>query len=358
MRYSTPILFLLAVVALAGCDSANDANTIDRSIAQYPTGVVGKDIFYSTTLVPNMFNTDAEGIYSLNYDGSGNAFLYKRANLTSAPRDTQMVFSIDSSVYLANTKGTSLKRLFNAGKPVFLTILSPNGEKILYASSWDEDSLNIYDIQSGVSMPLIAPGFMILTDNLPVFSDDSRKILFSIDESSVGGSVRLYLINVDGTNKQLVADNVDYLPYLHRHNHFNMVFDMSPDGSFVVYRTRQSKLLIKNMASGHLDTLPTANPKWSPSGNYVYCGNAVYNIQTKELRPLTVSGGSYPNGNVYAFDWTTNEQSMIIQFSDPDPFADFKTTLALMNATSGVIEREYNLRNMLTCFRARARGEH
>src|SRR6185436_19568921 len=96
---------------------------------------IGHDIFYSNYV--KEYPVSSMGIHSLNFDGSGLSFLFRHVNLFSSPRGSKMAFAVKNTLYLADISGQSIEKLFTSVPDIQYAILSPDGEKAIYATHYD-----------------------------------------------------------------------------------------------------------------------------------------------------------------------------------------------------------------------------
>lgn len=119
------------------------------------------------------------------------------------------------NIYEADLDGSNLKALTTGSAYHAECAYSPDGSAIVYASN-ESGSMNLYTMKSdGTNKRQVT-----YTENVynggPFFSPDGKKIIFRADDDKPH-YLQVYCMNVDGSNKQKVTHNnaVNWAPYWH-----------------------------------------------------------------------------------------------------------------------------------------------
>jgi Tol biopolymer transport system component len=171
-----------------------------------------------------------------------------------------------SEIYVANIDGSGERRLtFNAEHEIEPR-WSPDGKRIVFMGSNNEDELSQYEIYL---MDADGDNFQQLTDNdsadrFPSWSPDGERILFHSDRD---GDYELYTMTLDGENVEQFTDN--------GWEDARAMF--SPDGTVIVFNSNRYDLesLFRMRADGNkIERLPTGEGLafggvWSPDGTMI-----------------------------------------------------------------------------------------
>jgi Tol biopolymer transport system component len=154
-----------------------------------------------------------------------------------------------SNIFIMNGDGTNLKNISNVNAYELSPIFSPDGKKILFVSSRSDiaenhkaeiyimntDGANIIQLTTG--SPLYADANSMSRFIRPVFSSDSKKIMFTSSSISnpVGSPLGIQIINADGTGQRSLVGAeggglADFSP-----DSKKVVFGKSQDGNGDLY---------------------------------------------------------------------------------------------------------------------------
>ncbi len=179
-----------------------------------------------------VFSSDRDGdleIYVMNADGSG------QTRLTTSPRNdnepfwspdgTRILFYSDrdgdSEIFLMNPDGSAQTQLtFNSFINDVQPDWSPDGSKIVFARGpFGTHELEIWVMNvDGTAQTQLT--FNPAVDNIPSFSPDGARILFSSDRN--GGQTDVFVMNADGSGQAALTTasgnnfNADWQPTLGR----------------------------------------------------------------------------------------------------------------------------------------------
>lgn len=382
MKYWSYLLFvfLLFTTICSSCKQSTDSgqNAPADSLIVGTTGNAGHDLFYNNYF--GRYPTLDRGIRSLNFDGSGASFLFRKVYLYSSPRASKMVFASKGTLYLADISGQSAEKLFTTGPDIQYAILSPDGEKVIYATLYNStlgilgDSLNIYDIKTHSHTQLAAPNFRLLSGDLPAFSDDSKKIVLSFGNiHSSTDSLPLFMVNSDGTGLTQIASDITVNSFSEVSPYFWLPYSWSPDGKRICYEapfsglSKPDRLMIVDVATGITEKISDTAyaPKWSPGGNFIAFTRdfpnsishiAIFDVRTKQIR--FIDPDAPYTGGAEVIDWTPDEHAVIVVANQVDIKLD-GSTLEIDAATGHTITN-YSFHDAMrvNIHRGKALGEH
>ncbi|MFP4384327.1 MAG: TolB family protein [Spirochaetia bacterium] len=185
-----------------------------------------------------LFDPEGTAAYQITHDD------YSKARPRWIPGTEKILFSqtIDgnSDIYTMNRDGSDVIRLTSDPNDDTAASPSPDGTKIVFESNRDADSADpdlgdIFIMNSdgtGITNLTGSPGH---DDQLPNFSPDGNKIVYSSGEQSSNGAWRIHLMDIDGTNSTPVTpDSTQTDPPTPDCSSPRM----SPDGTYVVYHTQ------------------------------------------------------------------------------------------------------------------------
>ncbi|MFI5264693.1 MAG: hypothetical protein ACHQM6_09275 [Candidatus Kapaibacterium sp.] len=382
MKYTSYLLpvILLSAFLCSSCKQSTDSgqNPLSDSLIVGAGGNIGHDLYYSNYF--GLYPTSDRGVRSLNFDGSGASFLFRKVYLYSSPRASKMVFASKGTLYLADISGKSAEKLFTTGPDIQYAILSPDGQKVIYATLYNSalglinDSVNIYDINTHSHTPLAVPDFHLISGDLPAFSDDSKKIVLTFGNThSITDSVPLFVVNSDGTGLAQIASDATVNSFSEVTPYFWQLYSWSPDGKSICYdapsgsSSTSDRLMIVDIASGVSQKISDTAyaPKWSPSGNFIAFTRdfpnsisriAIFDVHTKQIR--FIDPAAPYTGGAEVIDWTSDEHALIVGASQADPKLDGSTLL--IDAATGNTITNYLIHDAIrvNIHRAKALGEH
>jgi TolB protein len=127
----------------------------------------------------------------------------------------------DNGIHVVAVTGTGDVRITPADVPGFETAWAPDGSVIAFASLGDKDILLINPDGSGLINLTNGVG----EDDGPVWSPDSRRLLFTTNPEDDPLESEIAVMNRDGTGRVALTTHVG----------FDLSPDWSPDGSKIVY---------------------------------------------------------------------------------------------------------------------------
>ncbi len=269
IRQTLPIMFALAVCALAAC-SESPTPTAEPTAQEADTGA---------PLIAFHSNRDGNwNIYVMNSDGTGQTRLTDNPAADSwpswspdgkriafiSPRDDPDPDDDDPiwEIYAMNADGSGQTRLTNDSAWHSLPRWSPDGRRIAYQSRTD-GNWEVFVVNVDGS------GRTRLTDNpewdgAPSWSPDSQRIAFRSTHDEI---TDIYVMNADGSEQVNLTDNSAH----------DLFPSWSPDGQRIVfqsYRDENWEIYVMN-ADGSGQTRLTDNPardtrpSWSSDGRSI-----------------------------------------------------------------------------------------
>jgi uncharacterized repeat protein (TIGR01451 family) len=178
-------------------------------------------------------------------------------------------------IYTMDADGSNPTRLTNTDAADRDPAQSPDGSKILFASTRDDGDLEIYVMNAdgtGQTRLTNSPG----SDVRPAWSPDGSKIAFTSDRD---GDNEIYVMDADGTNVLKLTDNVG----------FDATPVWSPDGAKIAFASNRDggdlEICVMNTdGSGQTNltnnTATENDPTWTPNGRIGFTSNrdAVYSF--------------------------------------------------------------------------------
>jgi len=243
-------------------------------------------------------------IYSMNPDGSGQAFLTNNGPLFSPTTPTSFVDEFDpvfspdsqrvafeslrtgsSEIFSMNVNGSDVKRLTSAATEDRPGSYSPDGSKIVFHSGRNDAAFEVYTMNADGSNPTRLT-FQAGQDSNASWSPDGTRIAFQ--SSREGGDLEIFTMNTTGGDIRRVTNRpgIDAFP------------QWSPDGSKLVFRR---DLPATPPATGTDQEIFTINADGTNPTNLTK--NAVDNPATPTVNESSDDQGIWsPDGTRIAFD--------------------------------------------------------
>jgi len=176
-----------------------------------------------------VYNSD---IYTINPDGTNQVNITNHTASDGEPNFSPFGSSIifttnrngNSEIYRMNTDGTNPVNLTNNPSAEISPFYSPDGSTIVFASFRD-GNYEIYKMNADGSNQVRLTNEPT-SDIYPAFSPDGQKIIFI--SRRAGGSEKVFSMNADGTNQQLLSEAAGFAPGYNRPTY-------SPDGSKIIF---------------------------------------------------------------------------------------------------------------------------
>ena len=204
------------------------------------------------------------------------------------------------STVILDKNGKEIKKLLDQ-KPMYYIDFSQDGNKLAY-DVYDQNEKNIdvwtYDLTRNVSTRLT---FSKSPDYVPIFTTDGKNVIYTTGTS--GGINNSYIKNSDGSGEAKL---------LYKFNSSTAAMDVSPDGNYIGYMSRNSTgnssgwdILLLNRKDGEkIVPLMTKNynelfPRFSPDMKWLAYQSdesgkfQVYIIPFNPENPNSVTGGKW-----------------------------------------------------------------
>lgn len=253
-------------------------------------------------------NPDGSEIHRLTYSIADDYKLVDDYNPSISPDGQKIVFTSrrddDYEIYVMNLDGSDQIRITNSAGGDDFAAWSPDGTRIAF-TSWRDGNSDIYVMNAdGTSQTNITNN--PADDVFPAWSPESDRIVFASsrhDNSSLEPILKVYMMNSDGTNPQLLIDTESRWPA------------WSPDGmkiAFVSYQNGSGELHIFDLTSqaeSALVTDPIIDGKvaWSSDGTEIiftsYIDNThgeLWRVSATGFDQIRMVSGSVFDGNA---DW-------------------------------------------------------
>jgi len=204
-----------------------------------------------------------------------------------------------SELYTVNIDGSELRRITENNYVEAHPRISPDGLKIIYSASKNEDSeIYILEIESGKEVQLTDNK---ASDTVPVWSPDGRKIAFSSDRS---GRYEIYVMNADGSSQRQITFSEKGM---------NSRPAWSPDGRRIAFHSNRDgnreiysiDLDGQNLRRLTVNKAKDSVPWWSPDGSRIIFlsdrngnGREIYMLNVDDLKtePLRLTNNKADNG--------------------------------------------------------------
>lgn len=197
---------------------------------------------------------------------------------------------------------------------------SPTGERIAYNTMSGLATIDTL----GPATPLVTPG--VTQASRPEYSRDGLWIYF---DGNGGNGRQIFRVHPDGTGLEPLLSPADA--------DTGSYASPSPDGTRVAF-TNGRNLLVKALATGHVDTLTTARPswlayiRWSPDGSWIAYNDGIGMGGLGLVRP-DGSGqhrfAAYPNAGL---TWSPDSKWLVGAYTDGYP-----ARLFLVDVTASVV---------------------
>ncbi len=235
------ILISIGAFAIAAQDAAN--LIFYQSVAWSPDGkYLTVTAMYDLNQKEKKMKAD---IYTMRADGSDlkkitgdeanefySSWAKKRIVFTSGISGAS-----ESDIFTVNEDGSNLTQLTKNAKRNSTPDFSPNGKKIAFISTRDDDKYQIYVMNSdGSNVTRLTTDSTVAYFN-PVFSPDGKKIVYYSEKGD--GKDQIWVMNADGSNQTLLTNNIGHNIFpAFSHDGKKIIFssskrDANNDGSFV-----------------------------------------------------------------------------------------------------------------------------
>ena len=302
-------------------------------------------------------SASSPGVYSMNTDGSGKTLIYPNGQVSSSPRGNFLLIAKllpnDSTEYImTDLAGKNEKKLFVINGINIYAILSPDAKYVAYNYYifGSRYYLRLHKLDDNTDIA-IGDTLTVNGHNVPVFSPDSKRLLYTSDDFTIR------FMNVDGTGNSALVTNAYNM---HSQAYSPQSFDWSLDASQICYDALGTghieSLSFYDMLTGlttshKVDSLTALSVRISPKGTYTlyqtggllsYHGNQyfvstpwLYNISTGEAKQLILPYPAAAHG-IVDYTWSPDEKKLLLQSSGSNPDGSgFYSTIFSVDVASG-----------------------
>ena len=269
------------------------------------------------------FGTDW-GVVTIAADGTGRLELHPKGVIVSRPgrgtmavlRSTNSTDIMDRIVVQNLTGSTRTEIQAPAGKSIATQscVVSPDGSRVAYGVhvvSTIQHTLVVANADGTGNREISE---LLARETTPAFSPDGQRIaFFGYDKKPTTNIVqrygRLYVVNADGSNLTIVADNVD-----HHHDGYSW-YDWAPAGDRLVYADDDDDSIIVIGADGNnrRGIAKGIWPVWSPDGKTI----AFTGVDFADIWTVNVDGSGVQNltntpgqGGIFA-QWSPDGKKLL-----------------------------------------------
>jgi Tol biopolymer transport system component len=258
------------------CLTADSWQAATSSPALIPADLTGKLIAYGRILEDGQDpSPDNFGVFAINLDGSNKQVIGPGVWPSLSPDGTQAVYAWDDGLYIANLASGEKHLIPNTNANDYGARWSPDGKQIAFIRI---DDFNLYTIQpDGSALRRVING--IEYEQLVDWTPDGKGLFYAAD-TQAGMSLKKLDI-ASGATSDLFA--VEFK---------GAFFDISPDGKKIAFPERMgmSTVIYTSNLDGsdrrliaQMGNWTTADPIWSPDGNWLIIRVLPYGIDANFL---------------------------------------------------------------------------
>jgi len=288
----------------------------------------------------NFINTDANGIFIINADGSGllkvtDKAWFNNRGITWSPNGSQIAFiSVDGpqAIHIANADGSGSYGLPGSPTSLWAVDWSPDGRKFVYSNAEELFVINTDGTGKQQLTTVQQTESGTTADFDPRWSPDGTKILFTRYRNSVFAST--WVMNADGSKQRKLFNFDSYSPY------------WSPDGRSITMMAPPGQICTVNFDNTNLNCpnnnsfsffditpswqrLPNPNPTPTPtpvptfslSGRLIFDTSFVFaEVELSgpvNARIITGVNGNYEFVNLPAGEYTLKPINNAYDFNPP-----------------------------------------
>jgi Tol biopolymer transport system component len=241
------------------------------------------------------------------------------------PVPDEIVFQSNRSgyfqIYIVALDGSNLRQLTFTEANNRYPRVSPNGRYITFESERDGgDNTEIYIMnRDGSEQRRLT--FHLANDRLPTFSPDSQRIVFASERSGVAD---LYIINIDGSGLQLVAET----PLREGHPSWSvndqLVYNASLELFWQIYTSDLDGRNRRQLTNSRVDEW---SPEWSPDGSRIVFLSERVSRVNPGIYVMDADGGNVRlvyDGPQYEWGavWSGDGSQILFTEDQPDGTAD------------------------------------
>jgi Tol biopolymer transport system component len=149
---------------------------------------------------------------------------------TFSPDGKKILYVYEKDIHIMNRDGTDNKKLTTLNSVQYAPIFSPDGSKILYSENNSNGFLDVWIMGVDGSNKQQLTNTENYKEHLARITPDGTKIVFLRRYEDGQNSTDIFIMNIDGSNQTALTNGFDYNPD---------PFCITPDGSKVIFEARE-----------------------------------------------------------------------------------------------------------------------
>ena len=277
------VYLFLALVIYTKCSKKTESNPPPPPTPA-PSGIICFQYDFTSPTNQDIAKVNADGTQYQRFNI--NTMINGYVSINQTPRfsydKSKIIFTSnrdgeqnDYDIYSINSDGTNIQKITNnPNRNEGYASLSPNGQKLLYSSTDVNGKIQIFISDANGTNEQAVTNFSHPTRSInttwPNWSKDGSKIVFlsNIDTTKMN----IYTINVNGSNLQNITNSstTNHWGGVLSPNGQKIAFYQSVGGTvqiFTINADGTNKTQLTNFTGSF--TIISGDPSWSPDGNYI-----------------------------------------------------------------------------------------